>query len=83
MQNITIGRYTPAEKSDLTVPEGSVDVADLYAGWIEGTRADGSTWILWLDANGSPDVFWAQRDAGGGVIGDPVILGPDLPTLTA
>lgn len=81
MHNVTIGRYRPAADYGLTVPEGSVDVADLYSGWIEGVREDGSSWILWLDANGSPDVFWAQRDEGGGIVGDPIVLGGDLPTL--
>lgn len=81
MSNITIGRYKPAADHGLTVPEGSVDVADLYAGWIEGTREDGSSWILWLDAKGSPDVFWAQRDPDGGIVGDPVVLGPEPETL--
>lgn len=81
MQNITIGRYRPASDSGLIVPPGSVDVADLYAGWIEGTREDGSGWILWLDAQGSPDVFWGQRDPDGGIVGDPVVLGPERETL--
>lgn len=71
MQNITIGRYKPFAGA---IPEGSTDVADLYDGWIEGTRDDGSTWIMWLDATGNPEVFWARRDDDGGVVGDPIDL---------
>lgn len=64
MRNVTIGRYngTPAS----------------WDGWIEGTRDDGSTWIMFLDAGGSPQVFWARRDEGGGVIGSPVDLRESL-----
>lgn len=60
MQNVTIGRYngTPAN----------------WDGWIEGTRDDGSRWIMYLDAEGSPEVFWAHRDEDGGVQGLPVAL---------
>lgn len=79
MQNITIGRY---KRFELTGSEQAAlgggtfrDVADDYDGWIEGTRDDGSNWIMWLDAQGSPGYFWAQRDPDGGVIGDPVRLG--------
>jgi len=71
MQNITIGRYKPYPEP---IPAGSTDVADLYDGWIEGIRDDGSTWILWLDAHGNPEVFWARREPDGGVIGDPIRL---------
>lgn len=68
MQNITIGRYRPASDYGIEVPEGSVDVADEWAGYIEGTREDGSGWILWIDAAGNPSVFYAQREADGGII---------------
>ncbi|MFV8049710.1 hypothetical protein [Mycobacterium sp. 48b] len=85
MQNITIGRYKPTPGgpfSDLPVPvkddEGTVvsttDVSAHFDGWIEGVRDDGSTWIMWLDASGNPTVFYPNRDADGGVIGDPVDL---------
>jgi hypothetical protein len=71
MQNITIGRY---EHSERPPRPGVTDIADLYAGWIEGTREDGSTWIMWLDADGNPEQYWAQRDEGGGVEGEPIML---------
>lgn len=71
MQNITIGRYKPFPGA---VPESSTDVAELFDGWIEGTRNDGSTWIMWLDAHGNPTTFYPHRDSDGGVIGHPVDL---------
>jgi hypothetical protein len=73
MQNVTIGRYKPFPGE---VPEGATDVAEIYDGWIEGTRDDGSTWIMWLDANGNPECFWPRRAADGGVEGEPVDLTP-------
>lgn len=62
MQNITIGRY---DHESITMD---------YAGWVEGIRNDGSTWIMWLDENGSPTQYFACRDADGGVEGEPVLL---------
>ena len=73
MNNITIGRYKPYQGE---MPEGCTDIADECDGWIEGVRDDGSTWILFLDATGSPTLFWAKRDEGGGVEGDPIDLSP-------
>ena len=85
MQNITIGRYRPTPGGpfvDLPVavsdPEGTVvsttDISAHFDGWIEGVRDDGTTWIMWLDANGNPVAFFPQRDESGAVIGDPVSL---------
>lgn len=63
LQNITIGRY--AHES----------VTREWAGWIEGIRVDGSTWILYLDEHGSPCMYWAQRERDcGAVVGEPVAL---------
>lgn len=74
MQRITIERYPDSEQLG-------------YAGFIEGTRDDGSTWIMWLDDAGSPAVFWGQREPDGAVIGEgvdlsvrPVGLEPTSPT---
>lgn len=96
MQNITIGRYSRSEaahepvmhdidsETSQTFVAEVVDVADLYAGWIEGVRDDGSSWIMWLDAQGNPEIFWAQRDADGGIVGDPIMLGGrELPVLAS
>lgn len=74
MRSITIGRYDRAAKHGLTVAQGSIDIPNIYAGWIEGIRDDGTTWIMWLDAKGSPECFWGQRDPDGGVDGDPILL---------
>ncbi|RBO82083.1 hypothetical protein [Nocardia puris] len=63
MQNITIGRYRH-------------DTVIQWAGWIEGTREDGSTWILWLDDNGNPCVYFPHREPDGAVTGEPVRLAP-------
>lgn len=76
MQNITIGRYGPGESTVLRTDDGETiqQIPDAYAGWIEGIREDGSTWIMYLDAAGSPQVFWPRRDPDGGVIGDGIPL---------
>lgn len=79
MQNITIGRYKPDEGNITKIHyEGDEvvrrEVVHSYAGWIEGIREDGTTWILWLDEHGSPKTFWAQREPDGAVIGEPVFL---------
>jgi hypothetical protein len=76
MQNITIGRYQPGDFSHLQTEDGTPaeEIAAQFAGWIEGVRDDGSTWIMYLDAHGSPETFWSRREADGAVIGDPVDL---------
>lgn len=62
MQNITIGRYDHES------------ITGEYAGWIEGKRTDGTSWIMWLDADGSPVAYHSHRDELGGVIGAPITL---------
>ncbi|MEV4127134.1 hypothetical protein [Nocardia sp. NPDC049707] len=62
MRNINVERYShPSITSD-------------WSGLVEGVRKDGSRWILWLDADESPALFWAERDEDGAVIGDPIVL---------
>ncbi|WP_131828895.1 hypothetical protein [Mycolicibacterium conceptionense] len=62
MQRIEIGRYpVPAEG---------------WAGYVEGTRDDGSTWVMFLDESGSPAQFYGRREPDGAVVGDPVVLTP-------
>ena len=73
MNNITIGRYKPCGHE---LPENVTDVADVFDGWIEGVRDDGSSWIMWLDATGNPVCFYGKRDDGGGVDCDPIDLCP-------
>lgn len=86
MQNITIGRYKNAVPDDIPrpavgIPEvqgRSAFVEDVYDGWIEGVRDDGTTWIMWLDAKGNPTTFYPRREQDGGVIGNPVDLTADI-----
>ncbi|AHH20825.1 hypothetical protein NONO_c60490 [Nocardia nova SH22a] len=80
MHNITIGRYNGAEgtatrvRCDERGNELSRESFKAHAGWIEGVRDDGSTWIMYLDGSGSPECFWPRRESDGAVIGDPVRL---------
>lgn len=80
MQRITIGRYKPSSlpvNVDLQNGEKTViDAASLYDGWVSGVRDDGTSWIMWIDAHGSPEVFYPIRDEDGGVVGHGVELGP-------
>lgn len=66
MQRITIERYPNPD--DLG-----------FSGLIEGTRDDGTTWIMWLDEVGSPVLFWADRDESGAAWGDPIRLDAATP----
>lgn len=59
MSSITIGRYDHES------------VTKDFAGWVE--PADKS-WIIFLDADGKPAVYYAERDAEGGVIGEGINL---------
>lgn len=61
-RRITIERYPNPDQL------GSV-------GLIEGEAGDGTRWIMWLDGNGMPSVYWPERDPEtGAVIGDPIAL---------
>jgi hypothetical protein len=61
MRKIVTGRYdNPGESG--------------YAGWVEGTRDDGTSWILFIDENSSPAEFFAQRDESGAILGEAVAL---------
>lgn len=75
MQRITIGRYRDMP-ADIPRPADPAlaPAQDLYAGWIEGVRDDGTEWVLFLDKVGSPAVFWPRRAEDGSVIGDPVAV---------
>lgn len=75
MKRISIERYG-AIPDDVPRPADPAltPAQDLYSGLIEGERDDGTTWVMWLDNNGSPAVFWAQRDETGAVVGDAISL---------
>lgn len=60
MKDIKVGRYDQALNPDLE-----------YGGWVEDEDA---TWILFLDRDGRPSQFYAQRDDKGGVTSEPVLL---------
>lgn len=45
-----------------------------YAGCIEGENDEGQQWIMFLDAAGTPEVFWPDRTPDGGVYGQAVPL---------
>lgn len=59
MSTITIGRY---EHESITKD---------YAGYIE--PADKS-WIIYLDADGKPAIYYPERETNGAVIGDGIPL---------
>lgn len=58
MSNIQIERYQGL-------------IGDHWAGCIYD---DSDSWIIFLDADGRPSLYWPQRDENGGVIGEPVVL---------
>jgi hypothetical protein len=51
------------------------------AGLIEGETEDGERWIIFMDTNGKPQVYWPRRDENGAVHGAPVpMAGPVGPS---
>lgn len=44
------------------------------AGLISGETEAGEKWVLFLDADGKPEVYWPQRDENGGVVGPGITL---------
>jgi hypothetical protein len=70
MRRITIERNKNAEELQC-------------AGNISGETDDGRRWIMFLDVDGVPEIFWPDRDEDGGVRGDPKVLwqstGPRVP----
>lgn len=63
MQNITIGRYSTSEAD-----------SHGYGAWIEGVRDNGSSWIMFLDADGNPSSYFGAREPDGAVVGEAVPL---------
>lgn len=62
-KNINIERY----------PEDSA-VSHGYSAAVEGEDNGGNRWIMWLDQQGRPEVFWPQREVDGAVIGNAIKL---------
>lgn len=44
------------------------------AGLISGETEAGEKWVLFLDADGKPEVYWPERDEDGGVVGDGISM---------
>ena len=45
-----------------------------YAGLISGETESGAKWVIWLDNDGKPQIFWPKRDEDGGVTGSGIPL---------
>lgn len=58
MEDIKIGRYSNPD--DLG-----------YTGYIEPVDR---SWVIFLDATGTPSVYWPERDEEGAVVGEPIPL---------
>lgn len=69
MQDIKVGRYDPEQDVGIK-PDGTREPLP-WGGWVED---EAQTWIIYLDTEGRPVLYWAQRDEIGGVVGDPVRL---------
>ena len=75
MKSITIGRYKAADPIttspfyDHEFAGTQIDDGNPYSGWIEGVTDDDKSWILYIDKQGRPEIFWPERDEDGGVIG--------------
>lgn len=75
MKRITIGRYDTEQPPpcspfyDQEFAGTQMPTVPPYAGWIEGVTNDGKSWILYLDHDGKPEIFWPERDEDGGVVG--------------
>lgn len=57
MSNITIGRYDDQS------------ITKTWAGWIE---PGDKSWIIFLDANGKPSLYYPKRNKSGAVVGQPI-----------
>lgn len=42
-----------------------------YGGYLE---PDDKSWIIYLDMDGKPCVYWPERDESGAVVGEPLFL---------
>lgn len=75
MKRITIGRYetgapiTTSPFYDHEFAGTQISGEQAYAGWIEGLTDDDQSWILFIDQQGRPEIFWPNRDDEGGVVG--------------
>ena len=63
MRTITIGRYTLDGSEPRT-----------FTGYVEGLSNSGQSWIVYLDDDGLPALYWPRREESGAVIGQPIDL---------
>jgi len=59
MSNIKIGRYA---------------VVETDGEWTGFVEPEDRSWIIFLNHEGKPGLYWSQRDPDGGVVGDPLTL---------
>jgi hypothetical protein len=45
-----------------------------YSVALEGESDDGGRWIMFLDNQGRPKVFWPKREPDGAIVGDGILL---------
>lgn len=57
--------------ANLKIERYDGDVNEDYAGLIEPSDR---SWIIYLDSEGKPALYWSERDEHGAVVGDPVHL---------
>lgn len=57
--------------ANLKIERYDGDVSEDYSGLIE---PDDRSWVIYLDNDGKPALYWSERDEHGAVVGDPVHL---------
>jgi len=72
MSNITIGRYDGC--TSIASDGTEAPLTEQWAGWVEGEDTAGKSWIVYLDGNGRPALYWPTRESSGAVVGEPVRL---------
>lgn len=68
---LTITPIKERNMADLRIERYDGEVSEDYAGIIEPRDR---SWIIYLDNDGKPALYWPQRDERGAVIGNPVRL---------
>lgn len=69
MQDIKVGRYSA---EGVTVDgEHTPGAGEFFGGWIE---PEDQGWIIFLEPDGTPAVFWGTRTEAGACVGEGVKL---------
>lgn len=71
MGDIKIGRYSDTYGINPVEEVDGRQITLEFSGWIED---EDRTWIIFLDGQGKPTLYWGERDELGGTLGDPVRL---------